>query len=94
MSKKMSGTWILVRVTTCGEKDFFEELAEDVSGKVSLGDSSKLLVRGKGHIKIYQKDGMPAYISNVYYMPNMKIHILSLAQLREKEYVIHMENLS
>ena len=49
----------------CGKKELFEELAEDVSGKVSLGDSSKLPVRGKGNIKIYQKDGVPAYISNV-----------------------------
>ncbi|XXG89956.1 hypothetical protein AAC387_Pa12g1836 [Persea americana] len=78
----------------CGKKELFEELAEDVHGKVSLGDSTQLPVQGKGNIKIYQKDDVPAYISNVYYVPNMKSNILSLGQLLEKGYVIHMENLS
>ena len=68
----------------CGKNVLFEELAEDVSGKVSLRDSSKVPIRCKGKIKTYQKDGVPAYISNVYYMPNRKSNIFSLGQLLEK----------
>ena len=56
----------------CGKKELFMELAEGVHGSVSLGDSSKLSVEGRGKIKIYQKDGKPEYIFDVYYIPNMK----------------------
>lgn len=76
----------------CGKKDFFEELTEDVHGNVSLGDSSKLQVEGKGKIKFFTKDGKSEYISNVYYVPNMKSNILSIGQLLEKGYIIHMES--
>ncbi|XP_020272035.1 uncharacterized protein LOC109847202 [Asparagus officinalis] len=37
----------------CGKKKLFMELAEGVHGSVSLKDSSKLSVEGKGKIKIY-----------------------------------------
>ena len=62
----------------CGKKELFVELTEEVHGKVNLGDSSKLSVGGKGKIKIYQKDGKNGYISDVYYVPNMKSNILSI----------------
>ncbi|KAA8528955.1 hypothetical protein F0562_033558 [Nyssa sinensis] len=74
-----------------GKKDLFMELIEGVHGNMSLGDSSKLLVEGKGKTKIYQKDGKKEYIYDVYYMPNMKSNILSIGQLLEKGYIIHME---
>ena len=51
-----------------GKKELFEELVEDVSGKVSIGKSSKLPVQWKGKINIYKKDDVLAYISNVYYV--------------------------
>ncbi|KAM1204163.1 hypothetical protein ACFX2J_019884 [Malus domestica] len=41
----------------CGKKEFFAELKDGPYGSVSLGDSSKLPVEGKGKIKIIQKDG-------------------------------------
>ena len=46
----------------CGKKELFMQLAEGVHGSVSLGDSSKLSVEGRGKIKIYQKDGKPPSI--------------------------------
>jgi hypothetical protein len=78
----------------CGKKDLFVELSEGVHGNVNLGDSSKLSVEGKGKIKICQNDGKKGYISDVYYVPNMKSNILSIGQLLEKGYTIHMENYS
>ncbi|KAM1936926.1 hypothetical protein ACFX15_014142 [Malus domestica] len=62
-------------------------------GSVSLGDSSKLPVEGKGNIKIIQNDGREEYISDTYYIPGMKSNILSIGQLLQKGYVIHMENM-
>ena len=72
----------------CGKKELFVELTEEVHKKVNLGDSSKLSVEGKWKVKIYQKDGKNAYISYVYYIPNMKNNILSIGQLVEKGYNI------
>ena len=60
------------------------KLAEGVHESVSLRDSSKLPVEGKGKIKIYQKNGRPEYIFDVYYIPNMKSNILSIGQLLKK----------
>ncbi|XP_020245040.1 uncharacterized protein LOC109823165 [Asparagus officinalis] len=68
----------------CGKKELFMEFTEGVYGSVSLRDSSKLPVEGKGKIKIYQKDGKAEYISDVYYIPNMKSNILSIGQLLGK----------
>jgi hypothetical protein len=76
----------------CGKKDLFVELTEGVHRNVNLGDSSKLSVECKGKIKIGQNDGKKWYISDVYYVPNMKSNILSIGQLLEKGYTIHMEN--
>ena len=40
------------------------------------------------------KDDVLQFISNVYYVPNMKNNIRSIGQLLENEYIIHMEKLS
>ena len=76
----------------CGKKELFVELTEEVHGNVNLGDSSKLSVEGKGKVKTYLKDGKKGYISNVYYIPDMKSNVLSIGQLVEKGYNIHMRD--
>ncbi|KAM2595341.1 hypothetical protein TB2_039913 [Malus domestica] len=77
----------------CGKKEFFAKLKDGPYGSVSLGDSSKLPVKGKGKIKIIQKDGKEEYIYDTYYIPGMKSNILSIGQLLQKGYVIHMEDM-
>ena len=62
----------------CGKKEFFAELKDGPYGSVSLGNSSKLPVEGKGKIKIIQKDGKEEYISDTYYIPGMKSNIMSI----------------
>ncbi|KAM1480370.1 hypothetical protein ACFX2I_027522 [Malus domestica] len=78
----------------CGRRSMFVELNESVSGNISFGDKSKIPVKGKGNILIPLKNGGHQLISNVYYVPNMKSNILSLGQLLEKGYDIHMKNYS
>ncbi|KAE8721075.1 hypothetical protein F3Y22_tig00016885pilonHSYRG00007 [Hibiscus syriacus] len=76
----------------CGRKDIFVELDESVSENVSFGDDSTIAVKGRCNILIHLKDGRHQFISNVYYVPNIKSNILSLGQLEEKGYDIHMNN--
>jgi len=67
----------------CGRKEIFKDFSKNVQDNVSLRDSSKLQVKVKRKMKIFQKDEKPQYISNVYHVPNMKSNILSLGQLLE-----------
>ena len=78
----------------CGYKNMFTELDESVNRHVSFGDSSKVDVKGKDKIFIQLKDGSHKFISNIYYIPEMKNNILSLGQLLEKGYDMHMKNRS
>ena len=56
----------------------FVDLDELVSGNVSFVDNSKIPVKGKGKVFICLKDGRHEFLSNVYYVLNMKNNILSL----------------
>jgi len=76
-----------------GRKDVFTELDEKVHGEISFGDLSKISVQGRGDVMIKQKNGDHAFISNVYYVPDMKTNILSLGQLLEKGYHISLQNM-
>ena len=49
-------------------------------------------MKGKGNILICLKNGKYEFISNVFFVPNMKSNILSLRQLLEKGYDIHLKD--
>lgn len=76
----------------CGRKNIFVEFDESVSGKITFGDESKILIKRKGKILICLNNGTHQFISNVYYVPNMKNNILSLGQFLEKGYDIHLKD--
>ena len=76
-----------------GSRQLFTELDEKVQGDISFGDLSKVPVQGRGNIVIKRKNGDHAFISNVYYVPDMKTNILSLGQLLEKGYQISLKDL-
>ena len=70
----------------------FAELDETIKGTVSFGDNSKILIEGKGTILIHLKNGARQFITNVCYVPKMSSNILSLGQLMEKCYTVHMRD--
>ncbi|RZB46593.1 Heparanase-like protein 2 [Glycine soja] len=75
----------------CSDQSMFVEINEATTCDVSFGDDSKIPVKGK--ILIRLKNGSHQFISNVYYVPNMKNNILSLGQLLEKGYDIHLKDI-
>ncbi|KAL5845341.1 hypothetical protein ACOSQ3_011394 [Xanthoceras sorbifolium] len=76
----------------CGNKELFVELHEVSPDRhVTLGDSSKIPVKGKCKILIKLKNGNYDFISDVYYITNLKSNLLSLGQLLEKRYHIIMK---
>ncbi|CAH9104519.1 unnamed protein product, partial [Cuscuta europaea] len=73
-------------------KDWFVELDENAKSKVRFADDSIINTEGRGKIQISCKDGKKALISDVLFVPAMRHNLLSLGQLLEKDYRIHMQD--
>ncbi|CAJ2655081.1 unnamed protein product [Trifolium pratense] len=67
----------------CGTKDWFFNLDEQFRISVKLGDNSRMMVVGKGNVKL-RIGGITQVITNVYYIPELKNNLLSIGQLQEK----------
>jgi hypothetical protein len=55
----------------CGINSFFSDLDERFRQCVKLGDNSKMMVMGKGNIRL-QVGGMTQVITEVYFAPELK----------------------
>lgn len=73
-----------------GNKSLFSELDEYFHDTVKLGNNSRILVMGKGNIKLQIGDHF-IKICDVFYVPELKSNILSMGQLQEKEYTITIQ---
>nr|GEW49703.1 ribonuclease H-like domain, reverse transcriptase, RNA-dependent DNA polymerase [Tanacetum cinerariifolium] len=66
-----------------GVRKHFKKLDEKVSGKLRFGDGSYIEIKGKGSILIECDDEKQRIILHVYYIPDLKINLLSLGQFTE-----------
>ncbi|XP_078429346.1 uncharacterized protein LOC144701404 [Wolffia australiana] len=67
-----------------GQRNFFCNLDESVSGFVKFGDNSKIPIKGKGDIVITQKNGSTLRLPKVLFVPDLAANILSLGRLDEE----------
>jgi hypothetical protein len=74
-----------------GDKEKFMELDEAIRGNVTFANHSKVAIKGKCMILIKLKDGSHQFIDDVYYIPTIKINILSFRQVLE-EYEIKIKD--
>lgn len=67
-----------ISTLVCEKRSMFIELDESIGGNVSFEDESKIVMKGKDNILIRLKNGKHQFISNIYFVPNMKSNILNL----------------
>eukprot|EP00256_Glycine_max_P063245 XP_014633004.1 uncharacterized protein LOC106799314 [Glycine max] len=74
-----------------GHKDWLCEIDETVKRNIKFGDGKSVMAKGIGKVAIRRVDGSKVTISDVLYVPNMESNLLSLRQLLEKGFSMHME---
>lgn len=75
-----------------GRKYWFVKINYAMKSEVKLADDTALAVEGIGDVLIERRDGRNSWINDVLYILRIKCNILSIGQLLEKGYKIHMEN--
>lgn len=75
----------------CGNKDWFFEIDDTFRETVKLGDNSKMIVKGKGNVRMKINE-ITHVITGVYFIPELKNNLLSLGQLQEKGLTIILKD--
>lgn len=70
------------------QREKFDELDENVTGKVRFGDNSVVHIKGKGSITIHCSNGERRRLMGVYYIPSLCSNIISLGQLVEEGHMV------
>lgn len=75
-----------------GDRRYFSNIDETITGKVRFGDDSRIDIKGKGSIEFLDRNGEPRKILDVYYIPDLKSNIISLGQATESGCDIRMKD--
>ena len=67
----------------CGKNELFSDFDDTFRETVKLGDNLKMLVTGKGNIRMFV-NSFVQIITNIFYVPGLKNNFLSMGQLVEK----------
>jgi len=74
-----------------GDRQWFLHLYESFRQVVKLGNDTKMVVIGKGSIKL-RINGTSQMIADVFYLPELKNNLLSIGQLQERNLAILMQH--
>ncbi|XP_068504107.1 uncharacterized protein [Phaseolus vulgaris] len=85
-----------VECYNCHKRDHYanecrsKDLDDSFRTIVKFGDGRFVPVTGKGRILMKLKSGDHRYIYDIFHVPDMKSNLLSMRQLAEKGYVMHI----
>ncbi|TYI02494.1 hypothetical protein ES332_A11G270800v1 [Gossypium tomentosum] len=71
-----------------GVKSLSKEIDETFKQNVTLGDSKKIQVEGKGNVEVKSSFGNVKLLYDVYYIPRLSQNLLSVGQLMPTGYAI------
>ncbi|XP_022570911.2 uncharacterized protein LOC106407057 [Brassica napus] len=74
-----------------GNRSYFNEIDETITGKVRFGDDSRIDIKGKGSILFISQDGKRKILADVYFIPALKSNIISLGQATESGCDVRMK---
>ncbi|KAJ9559933.1 hypothetical protein OSB04_005093 [Centaurea solstitialis] len=75
-----------------GNRSFFSERNEGITGRVKFGDNSCIKIKGKGSILFQGKLGQQRLMTEIYFIPALKNNIISLGQATEAGCDIRMKD--
>lgn len=73
-----------------GHKEWLVNLDESKKSKVRFADDRLISAEGIGDVLVKSKDGKDVTIAEVLYVPSMKSNLISMGQLLEKGFDLHM----
>ena len=74
------------------ERSKFVELDTSKKNFLSFSDNTKVEIKGRGTILLEMKNGSQKVLCDVYYIPKLTSNNLSIGQLLERFYKIHIED--
>ncbi|KAJ0532326.1 putative RNA-directed DNA polymerase [Helianthus annuus] len=75
-----------------GNRSYFVELNERITGSVKFGDGSRVTIKGKGSILFEGKTGEQKLLTDIYYIPDLQSNVMSLGQVTEFGCEIRMKD--
>ncbi|WZZ37877.1 hypothetical protein YC2023_034136 [Brassica napus] len=75
----------------CGSREWFIEFDGTYRQNVKLGDDRRLVVEGKGDLRL-KINGLTQVVTSVYFVPGLKSNLLSMGQLQQKGLRIIIED--
>jgi hypothetical protein len=74
-----------------GSRAVFSDIDEHVTGTVRFGDGSLVNIEGQGTVLFSCKTGEHRQLAGVYLIPRLDINLISVGQLDEDGYDIHVD---
>jgi hypothetical protein len=74
-----------------GSRAVFSDIDEHVTGTVRFGDGSLVNIEGRGTVLFSCKTGEHRQLAGVYLIPRLDINLISVGQLDEDGYDIHVD---